>query len=256
MSLDKRWLRRSFSAAAADYDRLAVLQRRIGERLLTGLPRLLPAGALVDVGAGTGWCAARLRYRYPGAAVLLVDIAEAMLHQARKRLKDEAVYLVADAERLPLADGSAALIVSNLALQWCPDPRRAVEAMARALRPGGRLLLSTFAAGTLAELRQAWARVDRYSHVNEFLAVPALEGLLREAGFRTWQVDAETLRCRYPSLAALFRELKGIGAHNVTRDRPRHLLGKGRLRRLEAAYPRENGAVVASFVPAYVIAVK
>jgi len=256
MSLDKRWLRRSFSAAAADYDRLAALQRRIGERLLTGLPRLLPAGALVDVGAGTGWCAERLRYRYPVAAVLLVDIAEAMLHQARKRLKDEAAYLVADAERLPLADCSAALIVSNLALQWCPDPRRAVEAMARALRPGGWLLLSTFAAGTLAELRQAWARVDRYSHVNEFLAVSTLEGLFREAGFRTWQVGSETLRCRYPSLTALFRELKGIGAHNVTRDRPRHLLGKGRLRRLEAAYPRESGAVVASFVPAYVIAVR
>ncbi len=256
MNLDKRWLRRSFSAAATDYDRLAALQRRIGTRLLAGLPSVPVEGTVVDVGAGTGWCAERLRCRYPDASVLLVDIAEGMLHQARRRLKDGAAYLVADAERLPLADCSAALIVSNLALQWCPAPGRAVAAMARALRPGGRLLLSTFAAGTLAELREAWSRVDRHSHVNEFLAPPTLEGLLREAGFRTWRVGAETIRCCYPSLTALFRELKGIGAHNVTQDRPRHLVGKGRLRRLEAAYPRGDGVVVASFVPAYVIAVK
>ncbi len=256
MSVDKRWLRHSFSAAAAGYDQMAALQQRIGEHLLMRLPQRLPDGAVVDVGAGTGWCASRLRRHFPGRTAVLVDIAEAMLHQARERLGTDAGYLVADAERLPLTDCCAALVVSNLALQWCPDPRQALVEMARILRPGGRLLVSTFAAGTLEELRQAWLQVDRYSHVNEFVTVKTLESLLCQAGFRSWRLSSETLRCRYASLRALFRELKGIGAHNVTDNRPRHLTGKGRLHQLEAAYRQERGGISASFVPAYLEAVK
>ena len=84
----------------------------------------------------------------------------------------------------------------------------------------------------------------------------ALEAAVAAAGFRRWRVWGETRRLTYPDLPALLRSLKGIGAHNVTHGRPRHLLGKGVWRRLEAAYPRYRGQVVASYVATYVTALR
>jgi len=256
MNGDKRQVRRAFAAAASRYDDLAGLQRQVGERLLSRLPQVLSRGRLVDLGCGTGWCARQLQCRYPDFSLVLVDLAEPMLHQARRRL-GKAVYLCADAEHLPLASESVALLVSNLALQWCHRPERAIAEMIRVLRPGGWLLVSTFATGTLEELRQAWRQVDDYSHVNTFVDAEFLAKVLRDSAVRRHRVQFETLRCRYPSLLQLFRELKGIGAHNVTHQRPRHLLGRRRLQAVERHYPRDGGGgIVATFVPAYLIAVK
>src|SRR3569623_118814 len=67
--LDKRRVRASF-------DRVAVLQREIGTRLLERLDyvRLRPAVA-VDVGAGTGHLSKALARRYPDAQVIALDLA-------------------------------------------------------------------------------------------------------------------------------------------------------------------------------------
>jgi malonyl-CoA O-methyltransferase len=45
------------------------------------------------------------------------------------------------------------------------------------------------------------------------------------------------------------RELKGIGAHNVTRDRPRTLTGKEKIRRVIDGYPSRQveGEITATF---------
>lgn len=257
MSWDKTWMRRAFDRAAERYDRLAYLQRRVGERLLAELPRLPPPGWLVDIGAGTGWCAQALARRYPKRSLLLVDIAEGMLRQARCRLAGEASFLVGDAEALPLAEACAGLIVTNLVLQWCPDPVQALAEMQRILCPGGMLLVSTFASGTLEELRQAWMKVDSYTHVNRFVTSEFLAASLNRVGFSRWHLAQETIVQRYPSLLDLLKEIKGIGAHNVTFGRPRHLLGKQSFKALLAAYPaRSSGDIEATFVSLFGWAVK
>jgi len=49
------------------------------------------------------------------------------------------VDAVADAVRLPFADGSVDGILSEVVLEHLPDPRAAVDEMARVLRPAGRV---------------------------------------------------------------------------------------------------------------------
>ncbi len=256
MSWDKTWMRRSFDRAAKEYDRLAGLQRRVGERLLAALPEHPPPGWLLDLGAGTGWCAQMLARRYPKRPLLLLDIAEGMLHQARRRLEEQSCFLAGDVEALPLAEACAGLIVTNLALQWCLEPARALAEMGRVLRPGGVLLFSTFAVGTLEELRLAWRQVDDRTHVNQFVEPGQLTEALNEAGFIRWRLEYETIVLRYASVLTLLREIKGIGAHNVTLGRPRHLLGRKSLQTLMAAYPSRSGGIEASFVPLYGWAIK
>ncbi len=257
MSWDKRWMQRSFDRAALDYDRLASLQRLVGGRLLASLPEDFPSGWLLDLGAGTGWCAQVLARRYPGRRLLLVDISAKMLQQARRRLGEEVSFVVGDVEALPLRAGCAGLIASNLTLQWCVELERALTEMARVLLPGGVLLFSAFATGTLEELRQAWSKVDGYSHVNRFATLEDFSAALGRAGFSCWRLEQEKIVRRYPSVIALLREIKGIGAHNVTLGRPRHLLGKNALKNLLAAYPGEGeGEIQASFVPVYALATR
>ena len=237
--IDKDRARRAFGRAATAYDEIAVLQRTVGQRMLERLDlvRLQPR-VVLDAGAGTGLHAADLLRRYRKAQVLALDFALPMLHQARRRggWRRRPVCVCGDLEHLPLADASVDLLYSNLALQWVNDLAAAFREAGRVLRPGGLLMFTTFGPDTLKELNAAWAQVDGASHVSPFVDMHDVGDLLVQARFADPVMDAEWLTLTYPDLAGVMRDLKGIGAANATRDRPRGMTGKGRLRDLAAAY--------------------
>jgi SAM-dependent methyltransferase len=69
-----------------------------------------------------------------------VDISEAMLTRAvRAEASSSVGFVRADAQRLPLRDDVADVVVSVAVLQLVPDPAAALAEMVRILRPGGRL---------------------------------------------------------------------------------------------------------------------
>jgi malonyl-CoA O-methyltransferase len=49
-------------------------------------------------------------------------------------------------------------------------------------------------------------------------------------------MDTEWMKQYYPNVKTLMHELKAIGAHNVTAQRPRSLTGKGKLSQLIENY--------------------
>jgi malonyl-CoA O-methyltransferase len=258
--LNKSHVRRSFAAASASYDSVAALQRRVGEQLLAKhLPAVL-GGTVVDIGCGTGFLTARLA-QCPGCRQLLaLDLALPMLQTARFKLaaREDVFYLGADAECLPLRNSSADWLFSNLALQWSRDLRALSSELQRVLKPEGRLIFSTFGPQTLHELKSAWARVDDYTHVNEFYHRDALQAALQQAGFEQVSVTVQRSVHRYASPLALMRELKGLGAHNVADGRKRGVTTKTQLQKMLAAYEelRSQGTLPATFEIFYVAAVK
>ena len=231
----------SFCMAASGYDTVAALQRSVGECLLSQRPPSQGIGCILDIGAGTGFFSAHLESHYPGARIIALDIAEGMLLRARQRFAGSLV--VGDAESLPIASHSVDLVFTNLAIQWCNSLESALLEFRRVLRPGGWLLLSTFGPSTLKELRAAWACVDDYSHVNQFASLAVIEQALTASGFQNIQVEAQLRSIVYPDVIELMRELKGLGAHNLTAGRARHLMGKGSLARMIAAYPKAQDAL-------------
>jgi len=166
--IDKQRVRRAFDRAAPDYDRAAVLQREVGNRLLERLDfiRLQPA-TVVDLGAGTGHLSKALTQRYKKARVISLDLAPNMLRQARQhaaslaRLLRRQNFVCGDAERLPLASQSAEMLFSNLTLQWCSDLDKVFAEFRRLVTPGGLILFSTFGPDTLKELRDSWNAADQ-----------------------------------------------------------------------------------------------
>jgi SAM-dependent methyltransferase len=74
-----------------------------------------PPTRILDLGTGTGIAARFLANRYPDARVVGVDLAPAMVEEARRllpaELKDRVRYEVADAAALPFEDGAFGLVV-------------------------------------------------------------------------------------------------------------------------------------------------
>jgi len=258
---DKRLLRRSFERAAQSYDAAAVLQhevcKRMDERL--DLIRHQPA-VILDAGSGTGNALAGLRRRYPRARVIALDLAFTMLQRAQKRtpwwkslLKPSASAVCGDIEQLPLATASVDIAWSNLSLQWVNDPDKAFAEFHRVLAPGGLLMFSTFGPDTLKELRAAYAGVDPYTHVSRFIDLHDIGDILVKRGFADPVMDMEPFTLTYGDVRALMHELKAIGAHNVTHNRPPGLTGKARLTAVTRAYEplRRDGKLPATFEVVY-----
>ena len=253
--IDKQQARRAFSRAAPHYDEVAALQREIAGRMLDRLTYIRHQPAVVlDVGAGTGDATQALARQYPEAQILALDFALPMLYQARQRESGVAPgCLCADAERLPLADASVDMIFSNATLQWCNDLLGTFREFLRVLRPNGMLLFSTFGPDTLMELRASWAAVDGGTHVSPFVDMHNIGDAMLEAGMAEPVVDVDRLQVTYADVPSLMRDLKTLGAHNVTRDRQRGLTGKGRLRAMYQAYEgfRRDGRLPASYEVVY-----
>lgn len=240
---DKAGIRRNFDGAADGYEQAAVLQQVIGERLLDRLEAIrLEPGCILDLGSGTGRATGRLSGLYKAARILELDIAFKMLEKSRTingLYKQQ--QLCADAENLPLADDSTDFVFSNLMFQWVADLDKAFAEIYRTLQPGGLLLFSTFGPDSLQELRNSWARVDDYVHVNAFTDMHDVGDALLRAGFAEPVLETETFTLVYGSGLALMRELKMLGAGNVNAGRRRSVTGKGKLRAMLAEYERRYG---------------
>ena len=91
----------------------------------------------LDVGCGTGALTATILAEADPTQVVGVDTSEGFLASARARIGDtRAAFHVADARSLPLPDRHFDAVVSGLALNFVPDPRRAVAEFARVAGSG------------------------------------------------------------------------------------------------------------------------
>jgi SAM-dependent methyltransferase len=111
--------------------------RRVAEGFLAWLD--VPAGRRwLDVGCGTGALTATVLAVADPAGIVGVDPSEGFLAAARAGVTDpRSTFQVGDARSLPLPDRGFDAVVSGLALNFVPDPDRAVAEFARVLAPGG-----------------------------------------------------------------------------------------------------------------------
>jgi SAM-dependent methyltransferase len=92
----------------------------------------------LDVGCGTGALTATVLSAADPTQVIGVDTSAGFLANARTRIVDtRSAFCAGDARSLPLPDRRFDAVVSGLALNFVPDPRRAAAECARVTSSGG-----------------------------------------------------------------------------------------------------------------------
>jgi ubiquinone/menaquinone biosynthesis C-methylase UbiE len=127
----------------------ARLTRPVSERMLD-MARVSPGMSVLDVACGRGEPALPAAHRVgPHGWVLAVDVVEGLLQIARERAGREGLsnveFQVADAEALQVGEKVFDVATLRWGLMYMRAPERALESIHRALKPGGVLVIASWA---------------------------------------------------------------------------------------------------------------
>lgn len=129
-------------------DRYDTMNAPFGEALLKAVA-LRPGERVLDVGCGNGATsiAAAGRVR-PGGTVKGLDLSGPMLDLARRRATaagaDEAEFVQADAQTHGFPESGFDACISRFGLMFFEGPETAFANLARAVRPGGRIVFTVW----------------------------------------------------------------------------------------------------------------
>lgn len=174
---------RYFAAHAENWNRIRALHVS-EERVEAAVREAIgdkPVQAALDLGAGTGRMLeliAPLAQRAVG-----VDQSPHMLALARAQMERAGLRNVSlrqgDIYALPVERNAFDLIVVHQVLHYLDEPARAIREAARALRPGGRLVIVDFAPHAEENLR------EHHAHRRLGFARAEIEAMMRDAGLET-----------------------------------------------------------------------
>ncbi|MBU5638245.1 malonyl-ACP O-methyltransferase BioC [Geomonas sp. Red69] len=244
--IDRDKVRESFHRQATDYDRHAVVQGRVVEKLLGLLQAegVSPA-RLLDIGAGTGRLLARLTDLYPDMDAVGVDLAPGMCQTAAENLAGRRVRMVnADAESLPFEAESFDVVVSTSTYQWLATLDQAFSEARRVLAPGGVFCFALFGERTLFELRESYrAAVEGGGdRTHSFFPCAEVSAALERTGFEAARVGSELEVELHPDVPALLRSLKRIGAGSTAPASGRGLAERRVMLEMMASYRSRFGS--------------
>ncbi|MBX2879782.1 MAG: methyltransferase domain-containing protein [Granulosicoccus sp.] len=230
-------VRHQFAKANPYFDEHAVVLQNVGQRLLERLELLnLKPEHVLELGCRSGYQLSELAQRYPDAQIIGVDPAPGFLPSVlpgaqnvwrkwlRRGRRSAFSCVACDPHKLPFADQSFDLIVSNLLLPWCHAPHLVFAETVRVLRSGGAFLFTSAGPDTLHEYRAAWQKVDNYTHSFGLIDMHDLGDSMMAAGFDAPVLDRENLLIQYPSINALQSELRHLGAANIAQGRRKGLM--------------------------------
>lgn len=160
-------LSKTFDRLAPTWDSRSVDQLRLGAIALALDEVAPPPATVLDLGTGTGSVARDAARRWPDAEITGADVSVGMVEEARRRATNARQrYDVADAARLPYADGVFELVALNNTIPFFDE-------LARVTAPGGRVAIA-FSRGPetpiWVPLERVRAELERrnFAHVTTF----------------------------------------------------------------------------------------
>ena len=150
----------------------------------------------MDLGSGGGFdCFLAANKVGKNGKVIGVDMTPEMLDRARRNARkskySNVEFMLGEIENLPVADGSVDVVISNCVINLSPDKKRVFQEAYRALRPGGRLMVSDIV--LLRDLPES-VRTNVQAYVECVSGAEKKDRylkLIEEAGFREVRVMEE-----------------------------------------------------------------
>ena len=209
-----RRVRGVFDSVASKYDIMNDLMslglHRAWKAYTVMVANVKPGQKVLDIAGGTGDMAMAFAGKVGARGqVVHTDINLAMLKQGRDRLTDKGILLpttVCDAEQLPFADAHFDLVCVAFGLRNMTHKDRALQEMARVLKPGGKLLVLEFSKPSNPLLSKVY---DKYS----FTALPFMGQLITQDA-DSYRYLAESIRM-HPDQETLKAMMQDAGLDRV-----------------------------------------
>jgi SAM-dependent methyltransferase len=182
--------------------------------------RLRPGQRVLDVACGTGVVAREVASRVGSAGYVAgIDASPGMIAVAR-RLAPAVECREGTAESLPFPDQSFDAVVSQFALMFFGDRRRALQEMLRVLAPGGRLVVAVWdALESMPAFASEVVLLERMAgrQAADALRAPFVLGnrndlaaLFADAGVASADITTERGTAQFPSIRVLVEaDLRG-----------------------------------------------
>ena len=235
---------RRFRRSGATYERSALIQERMAERLLDDLQRATARDSfarVLELGCGGGLLTRKLQSRIACEKWFLND-----LYRTAQPLP-EAEFLLGPVEEIRFPD-ALELVIANAVLQWVRDWTALFEKVATALAPGGIFAFSSFGPENLREIRELTGVGLDYPAAPELAA-----GLERR--FELLAAHEERVELSFASPAAVLAHLKATG---VTATGAGRRWSRARLCAFEQRYCEQygtaSGEVVLTYHPLHFVA--
>lgn len=158
---------------------------------------LRPGEVVLDLGSGAGIdCFLAAREVGPTGRAIGVDMTPSMIEKARANAKKSNVanveFRLGEIEHLPVADATVDVVISNCVVNLSPDKPQVFREALRALRPGGRLVVSDLV--LTAEIGEAARRnVELYCGcVAGAMIKDEFVRAMRAAGFASVEIVEQT----------------------------------------------------------------
>jgi demethylmenaquinone methyltransferase/2-methoxy-6-polyprenyl-1,4-benzoquinol methylase len=212
-----RLVRGVFESVAGKYDLMNDLMslgvHRLWKRHFIAISNIQAGQRVLDLAGGTGDIAALMSKRVGSSgSVVLSDINEAMLTVGRQRMEDRGLvgnieYSLANAEKLPFADGEFDAVTIAFGLRNVTDKPAALKEMFRVLKAGGRAMILEFSKVEFEGLKKIY---DGYS----FRILPKIGKLIADDE-ESYRYLAESIR-KHPGQDELADMMVDAGFSNVT----------------------------------------
>ena len=159
------------------------------------LASLKEGETVVDLGSGGGVdCFLAAKRVGANGRVIGIDMTPAMIDKARENARKGSYrnveFRLGEIENLPVADNTADVVISNCVINLAPNKKRVFAEAFRALRPGGRLMVSDIV--LLKELPEA---VKSQAHPASCVQGAVMKDkyieTLKQAGFRNVEIMKE-----------------------------------------------------------------
>lgn len=114
----------------------------LAETVKKNIPKKTKKPIIVDIGVGPGILTAEVKKQVPDAKIVGVDLSEKMLKAANANVNsNDFQTMIATAEKIPLKNDFADLVVSRFSLTYWEKPVESFLEIKRVLKPGGKLVL-------------------------------------------------------------------------------------------------------------------
>lgn len=250
MALDsenhKKQVTAVFDAVADGYDNPAMRFFSTTANKLVDTLKPATGEKLLDIAAGTGEVAiACAQAMLPGGRVIAIDLSEGMLAKARQKARrqelDNIDFFNMDAEQLEFKSHCFNHAICSFGLFFLPDMESALKEWVRVVKPGGKLLFSSFTEKAFQPMMNVFfeqlegfgvqfegplLKKQRLAEISECLEIMTAAGLeeptveSHQLGYRIQSVNDWWDICRFSGLRGL---LDRLDQQRLSQFRAKHL---------------------------------